>query len=474
MVLLHLLHELAPVHGWQLTVAHLNHRLRGRSSEADECLVCRTARALGLPVRVERADVRKFAAAHHFSLEMAAREVRHEFLARTARQLGIPTVALAHHAEDQLELFFLRLLRGSGGEGLAGMKWRNPSPSDSKIKLVRPLLGQAKSALREFAEEKQIGFREDASNTCLDFLRNRIRHELLPLLRSKYQRALDKTVLRAMDIVQGEAEFVTEAALDWLARLKRAKSGARTTRSRQMKQRRGEETRSKVDSPGQLPASILFDELPVAVQRRCIQLQLLRQGIVPNYDLIEQLRPAAGRPITANRAEAGEIGAPEDDTPSGAHQRYAAVRDEMGRIHLQAHEHQPFNADSIQVDLSDRAGEIEFAGAKLHWRIDSKKTPGQPPARVGREYFDADRVGSRIGLRYWRPGDHFQPIGMAHPLKLQDFFVNQKVPRNQRRGLIVATTADGEIFWVERMRISERFKLTRQTIRRLQWRWKRR
>ncbi|MGD0094548.1 MAG: tRNA lysidine(34) synthetase TilS, partial [Planctomycetota bacterium] len=127
MVLLQLLHELAPRHGWQLTAAHLNHQLRGRSSEADERLVRRTVQKLTVPLLVGRAAVLERARAGKLSVEMAARELRHGFLARTARQRHIPTVALGHHADDQLELFFLRLLRGSGGEGLAGMKWRTPS-----------------------------------------------------------------------------------------------------------------------------------------------------------------------------------------------------------------------------------------------------------------------------------------------------------------------------------------------------------
>ena len=86
---------------------------------------------------------------------MAARKLRHDFLARTARRLRNPVVALAHHADDQLELFFLRLLRGSGGEGLAGMKWRNPSPSDAKVQLVRPLLDQPKAALGRVCSRTQ-------------------------------------------------------------------------------------------------------------------------------------------------------------------------------------------------------------------------------------------------------------------------------------------------------------------------------
>ncbi len=474
-VLLHVLHELAPAYGWQLTVAHLNHRLRGRSSGADERLVRRTAEALELPLRVERADVRKFAQAHNLSPEMAARKVRHDFLARTARQLDIPSVALAHHADDQLELFFLRLLRGSGGEGLAGMKWRNPSPSDSEVELVRPLLGLPKSALRQYAAQRRIRFREDTSNACLDIQRNRIRHELLPLLRSKYQPALDKTILRAMEIVGGETEFVTGAALEWLAHLRRGESGGRKGKTRKCKgeDRGWDDTRSEVDPPGWPRPSTIFDELPVAVQRRCVQLQLLSQGIVADYDLVEQLRAAADRPVTVSRAQVRGKGESGENRPGGTLHRCSAVRDSMGVLRLQELEHQEFNPDSIEPDLGDGAGEVEFAGAKIHWRIVLKKPLGQPRAGGGCEFFDADRVGPRIWLRHWRPGDRFQPIGMAHPIKLQDFFTNQKVSRGRRRQLIVAATATGEVFWVEGMRISERFKLTKQTIRRLQWHWKR-
>ena len=290
MVLLHLLHELAPGHGWQLTAAHLNHQLRGRSSDADERLVRRTAEKLGVPLVAGRAAVAELARRRRLSLEMAARQLRHGFLARTARRRHIPIVALAHHADDQLELFFLRLLRGSGGEGLAGMKWRTPSPSDAGIQLVRPLLDQPKAALVEYAAEHGIRYREDASNAVLDFQRNRIRHELLPLLRRKYQPALDRTISRVMDIVGAEAELAGRAAAEWLggegkAEVRRPKSEGRP----KPEVRRGRE-----------PAwqqCLRFDQLPVAVQRRCVQVQLVRLGIVPDFELVEQLRARADRPL---------------------------------------------------------------------------------------------------------------------------------------------------------------------------------
>ena len=140
LVLLHVLHSHAPKYRWKISVAHFNHRLRGRASDADEKLVHRTARKLSLPFYVAGADVKKFAAQSKISVEMAARKLRHEFLARVAREQKNSVVALAHHADDQVELFFLRVLRGAGGEGLAGMKWQSSSPANWKITLVRPLL----------------------------------------------------------------------------------------------------------------------------------------------------------------------------------------------------------------------------------------------------------------------------------------------------------------------------------------------
>lgn len=460
MVLLNVLHELAPRHGWRLTVAHLNHQLRGRSSAADERLVRRAAQELKLAAVVERAEVRQLARAQKLSIEMAARELRHGFLARVARRGRIPSIALAHHADDQLELFFLRLLRGSGGEGLAGMKWRNPSPSDPGIQVVHPLLDQPKAELVEYAAEHGIRYREDASNAGLDFQRNRIRHELLPLLRSKYQPALDRTIPRVMEIVGAEAEFAGEAAREWMRGRGSPKSKVQGAKSG--------ETGGAIGRAGR--GQVGFEELPVAVQRRCVQLQLRRQGVVADFELVEQLRLAADRPVSVGRAQAQAEARRTGETPVPLY----AVRDRVGVVRLQANVTEEFKTGSAAVELEGRGGEVEFEGAKIWWRIRPRGAVSRPKRMMGRECFDADKVGSMVCLRHWQPGDRFQPIGMPGPVKLQDFFTNQKVPRGRRRRLIVAATTKGEVFWVEGMRIAEWFKLTKATIRCLHWRWKRR
>ena len=417
MVLLHSLQALAKKWRWEITVAHFNHQLRGRSSDADERLVHRTARAMGLPFVSGRADVKRFAQKNKLSVEMAARRLRHEFLARVARERKISIVALAHHADDQLELFFLRLLRGAGGEGLAGMKWRSPSPADDKITLVRPLLGLPKAGLLQFARENKINFREDSTNASPDFLRNRIRHELLPLLQKKYQPGLAKSVLRLMEIVGAESETVGGLAGNWL------------------KQRRP-----------------VFEDLPIAVQRRVLQSQLAALKVLPDFELVESLRESA-------------------DVAVSVGSRCSVARDAAGGLNL--HEHSPavgFKADKLVVDLAGRAGDVKFGGAVLSWRFETNQKL-RALKKSGREFFDADKTGDKITLRHWRPGDVFQPSGSKSAVKLQDLFTNAKIPRDRRRRLIVAA-AGGEIFWVEGLRISEKFKLLPETKKRLVWRWR--
>lgn len=430
MVLLHILHELSSGNHWRLDVAHLNHRLRGHSSNADERLVRGVCEKLDLPIFVERTDVRETARRQKLSIEMAARKARHEFLGRVAARKRTPTIALAHHADDQVELFFIRLLRGAGGEGLAGMKWRSPSPASKEIEIIRPLLGEPKSVLRQYAIENKIRFREDATNAAPDFLRNRIRLELLPLLRRNYQPALSRNVLRVMEIVSAETEVAGQIAEDWLRH---------TRQSKARKPRR-------------------FSALPLAIQRRCLQMQLLAEGVSPDFELIEKLRLRPGETI-----EVGGAGS----VPQ------SIFRDLDGLVRVRGSAPIEFNTKFRKLSLGDSGGKARFSGLSIIWRSQRRSGTVLPERRPGTEYFDADQVGPGIILRHWRKGDRFQPIGMPTALKLQDLFVNQKLPRALRHIRIVAESAKGGIFWVEGMRISERFQLTKTTKRRLQWRWRR-
>jgi tRNA(Ile)-lysidine synthase len=442
MTLLQLLHALSTRHRWKLAVAHFNHQLRGRSSDADEKLVRQTAAALKLPFIAARAEVREFAEKSGLSIEMAARKLRHEFFVRAARERNISVVALAHHADDQVELFFLRALRGAGGEGLAGMKWRSPSPVNGKITLIRPLLATTKSELRKFASENEISFREDATNAQLDLPRNRVRHELLPLLRRRYQPALTRTILRLMEIVGAEAQVVGEMAQQWLDGLKRVQQAPRPAK-------RGEGGPRKAGPE----EGIDFEILPVAVQRRVLQLQLVRLGVPADFELVERIRRSPDIFATVGPG-------------------FSAARDAAGRVNLRAQAPVGFKVNELTVNLADRAGEVDFNDVRFCWNFEGTGKAVRLNQKAGCEFFDADKVGRQITLRHWRAGDRFQPIGLKSAVKLQDLFTNQKIPRARRRDLVVAEAGNGRIFWVENLRMAEHFKLTPETKRRLVWRWR--
>ena len=440
MVLLHTLHSLTGKNRWQISVAHFNHRLRGRASDTDEKLVRQTTEKFKLKFFSGGADVKKFSESSKTSIEMAARKLRHEFLAKVAREQKISTVALAHHADDQIELFFLRLLRGAGGEGLAGMKWKSSSPADKKIMLVRPLLACTKAELLAFARANKIHFRDDATNFSADFFRNKIRNELLPLLQKRYQPGLNKTVLRLMEIIGAEAEFVSETAREWLF---------------QSCSSRGDEAQIKIGNRQSAIGNL--DNLPVAVQRKALQLQLIEAGLTADFELVEQLRHSAEKYVSASPG-------------------LSVARDQAGRIKLRQEISAKFDGSELQFKLSGRAGRAEFGGRKFRWQILRQKNFRLPlkhadgPSAL-REFFDADKIGGEIILRHWRAGDRFQPIGLKSAVKLQDLFGNAKIPAARRRELVLATTVAGEIFWVEGLRIGERFKLMPETKQKLAWKW---
>jgi tRNA(Ile)-lysidine synthase len=416
MVLLHCLSRMARQYRWQLTVAHFNHRLRGRSSDADERLVRTAAVDYGLQVVVSSADVKKFAKQQKLSIEMAGRRLRHEFFALEARRCRARVIALAHHADDQAELFLIRLLRGAGGTGLGGMQQISRSPVNASVKVIRPLLEFTKVELSDYAKDERIRYREDASNAQLDFVRNRIRHEVLPQL-SRIQPGAVQTILRSMEIIRAESDYVLADARAWMTALRK--------------------------SP--------FEELPVAVQRRCLELQLRDHSIVPDFNLVENLRINPNQPFAfaADRV---------------------VQRDFRGTVTI-SRRFEPFLDDSWPVDLAESPN-FGMEGWQLTWKLESRAGTGRRP-QGAIESFDAEKVGQRILLRHWRPGDRFQPIGMSHAVKLQDLFVNEKIPQEIRHRLIVAENQNGIIFWVEGLRIGEVCKLISTTQRRLTWAFRR-
>ncbi len=432
-VLLDILVQLASEFRWELEVAHADHQLRTESAQDAE-FVREMAQARRLAFHEARLDVKGHGEREGGSVEMAARDLRHDFLARTARQGRHSCIALGHHADDQLELFFLRVLRGTGSAGMGGMKWSSPSPADRGVCLVRPLLGCTRHSLAAYAKERQLAFREDVSNACMDFRRNRIRHELLPLLRQHYNLGDGHCVLRLMEIMDADSEYVQSQAEAWLATL----DGLQTN-----------------TDPRSDLARTSFSELPVTLQRQCICQQLRKAGYEPDFELVEQLRnfPCRRRSLTS---------------------AVCVIRDLAGRVLIQvrADPESEFPAEKLIVETGS-SGSASLAGAFISWETVTGGR-GVPKGVDQFEVFDADSIGGRFTLRHWQRGDRFDPIGLGHSTKLQDLFTNLKIPREMRHKLVLAVSDAGEIFWVEGLRISEKHKVADGTKRRLFWCWTRR
>lgn len=201
--LLHVFHAL----NIPCTVAHMNHQLRGTKSDADEQFVRELADELGFTMVGKKVDVRKLADDTGQSVEMAARQARHEFFA----EFDNAVIALAHHADDQVETFILKLARGAGTDGLCGMPYRQEV---GRISLIRPMLNIPRKAILSWLTENGLSWREDASNTNEAFLRNRVRHTILPLLERELNPNIRKTILRTMDILREENGWMESVMAD--------------------------------------------------------------------------------------------------------------------------------------------------------------------------------------------------------------------------------------------------------------------
>jgi tRNA(Ile)-lysidine synthase len=243
----------------KLVVCHLNHRLRGRSSEADARFVANLSDKYDLDLEIDSADVRALAAKQKLSIEAAARAARYEFFAAVAKRRRCRTIFLAHHADDLVETFLINLFRGAGTTGLAAMREISKRRMrDIDLTLVRPFLGAWRVEIDRYIREHRLRFREDASNKNLLPMRNRLRHRVVPYLEKAFGRNIRSSIWRAAAIAAEEQAWIEQ----------------------------------QVAKAGNHDLSVAtLRELPIALQRRQI-LKWLRSESVPNvgFDAVESVR----------------------------------------------------------------------------------------------------------------------------------------------------------------------------------------
>ncbi|MEZ4767784.1 MAG: tRNA lysidine(34) synthetase TilS [Caldilineales bacterium] len=441
--LLHVMQCLMPELGFALHVAHLNHGLRGAESDADEALVAETARAWGLPYTVEHADVARLAAQPGLSLEEAARNARYGFLAGLARRLEAAAVAVGHNADDQAETVLMHFLRGSGLAGLRGMlpvtDHLTIDGAPAPLTLIRPLLFTARADILAYCREHDLRPRFDRSNEDRTFYRNRLRHELLPLLET-YNPQIRRVLAATASVAAADYDLLHSHTL---------------------------ETFDALAQPA-ADGAILFDlvawrDLPLALQRSLLRkaVQRLRGGLRNiSFVHIEQavwtLREGnAGARITL---------------PAGLEAVLGYTRFAVGEAGVVIPVDRAPQLVVWPVRLADRAA---LASALPGWQVETHLLSAaalpagwQDNRDRWQAWLDADVAGQAPLLRGRRAGDRFQPLGMAGSEKpLAEFFTNAKVPVTARVGWPLLVNAADQILWVCGLRIDERARVTAKTTR---------
>jgi tRNA(Ile)-lysidine synthase len=382
-----------------------------------------------LPVTIETRDVATWSADHGMSIEEGARAMRFAFFEEVAGRTGIRKLALAHNADDQVETFLMRLLRGSGAPGLVGI-W--PDRKIGSLRVIRPMLEIRRREIADYLTDAHCAWREDESNLDKRFTRNRIRHELLPLLEREFNPSVRDVLCRTAEILRDEDYYLLHhvAQRFYMAACREDAVNVQALAG-----------------------------MPVAVQRRVLRFWLGNEselGRVCGFEQIEAIRRLA-----LDDNPSAETHLPDDLV---VYREYEWLRKTPQRDLVPLTGSWPLRIPGSTT--------IRDLGVTIHAETITA-SPGQPlhscytynkdaNSRAA-EVFDAGALGDRLTVRTWREGDRFRGLGMAGEKKLQDFFVDEKVPRRQRLRVPLVCASDGRIAWVAGYRMADVFKVTEAT-----------
>jgi tRNA(Ile)-lysidine synthase len=424
--LLRILRELEATDDFTVAgAAHLNHQLRGADADEDERFCAALAAELGAPFISQRVDVAALAKAERRSVEVAARAARYAFFERAAVECAADTIAVGHTKDDQAETFLLRLLRGAGARGLSGIH-----PRAGRV--IRPLLEIERRVLRDYLADCRQPFREDASNADVAIPRNRVRHELLPLLRSRFSPAIVDVLAREAVLARQDEEFLQEQAI------------------------------KLADEIVLTEEAIRIDAIGLAAAPRALSSRIVLAALT---------RFAGSKPITSDHVErVFRLGEGQAVSLPGQ----TAVR-VGGRIALRpghrvsAIGHRPLAIDhrSDFACLLSIPGEVELGLQGVAVRAEHLADPAARQRKwVGRGQevgVAAGRLELPLAVRTRRAGDRFRPLGAPGARKLQDFFVDRKVPRAERDTVPLVVDGRDRIVWVVGESVAEEFRVTDPT-----------
>lgn len=402
MTLLHLLHE-AKI---SIGIAHCNFQLRGAESEGDQELVSATAKALNLPFYSTRFDTETHAANQQVSIQMAARELRYLWFETIRLQENYDYIAIAHHQNDVVETILINLIRGTGIAGMSG-------PKAKTGKIIRPLLGFSTDDILHYVQENRIAYREDSSNSSTKYLRNKVRLELIPLLRSmnpSIEQTLLDTIARVEDVSAIEKAYVESIK----SKLVVQKGDAWHLSIRKLQDIVGLNT-------------VLYHILSDFNFNSTVVQQLLEQ-LPSSHSGQEFLSPS-----------------------------HRLIRDREDLIIVPIKEAQ--QAASIHFRLNEMP--ISLGSDSLRGSIQPIEEV-QINSNLNNAYLDADKISEPLTWRYWQAGDRFYPLGMNTQKNVSDLLTDAKVPLHEKEQQTVLLSGE-RIIWVLGQRIDQQYRITAET-----------
>jgi tRNA(Ile)-lysidine synthase len=385
--------------GLNLSLAHCNFNLRGEESDADEEFVLQLAEDLALEVFIESFDTEEFAKEHSLSTQMAARELRYDWFFDLAKQLNFDYILTAHHADDNLETFLINLTRGTGLEGLTGIPEINNQ-------IVRPLLKFSRDDIESYAKENKLNWREDSSNASNKYLRNKLRHDVIPILKE-----INPQLLENFQNTQNHLQDANDIIEDAIVRIQKK---------------------------------------AVSVERDVIKLDIKKLKKLSNpkaylYELLKDFNFFEWQDVTnLLNAQSGK------QVFSSTH-RLLKDRDFLllKEIHIES-------SSKIAANIEEGNDKTSLGNLSLQ-EVDNIADTTESII-----YVDKDKLQFPLEVRPWEEGDYFYPFGMKGKKKLSKYFKDEKLSLIDKENIRLLCSGD-VIVWIIGKRLDDRFKVTKQT-----------
>ena len=398
--------------GYDCIIAHCNFQLRSEDSELDEGFVRSLAHYLEIPVKVKCFDVEAEMKEHGISMQMAARDLRYAWFEELLTEQSLDFVATAHNQNDAVETFFLNLSRGSGIRGLKGI-------SPRRERIIRPLLFASRPRIESYQKSHKIDFREDASNLETKYQRNKIRHDVLPVMEQinpGFMEAMEGNMERLGEVFEIYDQSVQQVRNELL-----------------------KESQGKI----------------------IIQIERLRALSPLRTWLYELFSPFGFTPMQCEGIEKIMDAGPGRQSISTTHRLFV----DRNRMILVPTSTKSF--ERFYLDDPEKHSSLPFPmDMEVMDRAELESIPTNPNVAC----LDLDEIQFPLIIRRWMHGDYFFPLGMDQNKKLSDFFVDEKVPVPEKERIWIMASGE-KIVWIMGYRIDNRFRISSSTSRVLRLRF---